>query len=109
MTKKNINLDDRLLCKKDLFQNLISDDKLVEFSHFEKGKYYSVVNIKIIDDNYAYKNMCDHIFGEDDYIYYLNGEINKPCSFWNESVFHEYFYEKNELRNMKLKKINNEG
>jgi len=106
MTKKNINLGDKLLCKKDLFQNLISDDKLIIFSHFIKDKYYSIVDIKIIDDKYAYKNTCDHIFGQDDYIYYINGEMNKSCSFWSESFFHDYFYEKKELRNKKLQKIN---
>lgn len=86
MKKQNINVGDRLLCKKDF-----SDDS----NRFRKGRYYLVWDIT-----------NDISYDDDDYIYQIEDEQDMLYGFYYSELLCSHFYMKNELRNIKLKKLN---
>ena len=84
MKKQNLNIGDSLLCKKNLSLEL--------HNFFNKNKYYIVCFVNIFGDDYSYD-----ILDEDNIVFtFLPKHIRT------------YFYTKREVRNIKLKKINEE-
>ena len=79
MKIKNLKVGDKLLCKKDYY----SFSSLI----FHKNEYYIVFRIE-----------------NNSYIYIINDYNTYSSFFYDESLF-VYFYKKQELRNMKLKKL----
>ena len=85
MKNQNINVGDKLLCKK--YLNIGSS------SHFNYGEYYIVSNIIIEYDLYCY------IISEDN---------NYGYPFINSDYLYSHFYTKKEERKIKLNKLINE-
>jgi len=82
----NFNEGDKILCKKDLIAN--------GSTHFIKGKYY--VFHLIISDVFDGFECFSFDETNDIYAYFLTKQEFLDC-----------FYMKNEVRNMKLKKLEN--
>jgi len=89
MKKQNINVGDKLLCKKNLFNS--ESTYLIEF------EYYYVCEITPTNNNYT------------DYIYMLICEQYQPVNFRYYGEFCEYFYTKQEERKIKLEKLYEES
>ena len=83
MKNQNINVGDKLLCKK--YLNIGSS------SHFNYGEYYIVSNIII----------------EYDYLYIIDNN-NYGYLFINSDYLYSHFYTKKEERKIKLNKLINE-
>ena len=81
----DIKVGDKLLCKKNLYNSII---------RFYKNRYYTVFDI----ENYIDMN---------DYTYYIGNNIS--WSFFSEDLLLEHFYNKNDIRKMKLKKLYEES
>ena len=82
MKNQNLNVGDKLLCKKDL---------TTSYSIYHKDRYY-IVHFII---NY-----------DDDYQYLISDDKNTYSSFkYDEEYLYTYFYRKNEVRKIKLKKL----
>ena len=81
---KNIKIGDRLLCKKSLFNS--------SMTYFYAREYYTINEIQSESDG--------------EYSYYIidNNGYTMPFSF-NNNTLYAYFYTKQEMRHMKLKKI----
>ena len=92
MKNQNLNVGDKLLCKKSLSNKNKTVIYLIEF------KYYYIVDICIYEDG-------DYIYS----IYSICCDISyQIINFKYEDEFYEYFYRKNEIRKIKLNKLINE-
>ena len=87
MSKYNINVGDKLLCKLD-YCSIITK--------FHEGREYEVFSIKNEDDYFNY------------YSFLLKDYINNEIIFIDDIDLNSAFYSKSEVRNMKLKKLNND-
>ena len=85
MKKQNINIGDKLLCKKD-FSDLSY--------RFLKGRYYLVWNI-----------INDIVYDNEDYIYQIEAEQEISYDFYFEKILYDHFYSNSELRKIKLEKL----
>jgi len=84
MKNQNLNVGDKLLCKKNLNEL---------YASFNKNKYYIVYDIKLFDNN-------------TDYCYYIEFDKKKYYSFrYSVRFFYEHFYTKQEERKIKLEKL----
>jgi len=91
MKNQNLNKGDKILCKKDYFNNLMK---------FTKGIEYCIILVEIntnIFDNYS-----------DNYTYYFYDDNSRTMTSDSEYGLYSFFYKLTEVRNMKLKKLNNE-
>ena len=95
MKNQNFNIGDKLLCKSEL---------KVSIGDFKSNKYYVIVDINIHKDYYVFFE--DDIY--DDYTYFFICDNNIKYGFWYKSFFYDYFYTKNEIRELKLKKLKHE-
>ena len=88
MKKQNINKGDELLCRTTL------SNKYIDI--FKKGKYYIVWEILVFNDPSVYT-------------YYICDETGMLTPFrYDEKILYKYFYSKNDVRNMKLKNLEND-
>ena len=91
MKNQNLNKGDKILCKNDIHNSRIN---------FTKGIEYYIVAIEHKNDNY-----------DDDgsnYYYYISDDNSQIIVSENERLIYNYFYTNQEVRNMKLKKINDD-
>jgi len=91
MKKQDINIGDKLLCKNDYNSNNITT--------FYENVEYEISNI-ILSDNIISK--------EKDYrCIYIKNDIDNDVFFVGQSDLDILFYTKNEVRKIKLKKLDN--
>ena len=91
MKNQNINKGDKILCKKDYCNNRMK---------FTKGIEYYIVTVEIstnIFDNYS-----------DNYTYYFSDDNRRIITSNSEYGLYSFFYRMTEVRNLKLKQLNNE-
>lgn len=86
MNIQNLKIGDKLLCKKDFF--FIG-------TNFYKGREYEIYNIRKIEDEYF-----------NYYSYSLIDNINSELLYLIDADLDDIFYSVKEMRDMKLKKIN---
>jgi len=83
MKKQNLNIGDKLLCKKSIH------------AYFNKDEYYYIGDIRIINT-----------FRYEEYIYEIKIDNVVGVSIGNDITLYNHFYKKNEVRRIKLKTLN---
>jgi len=93
MRNQNLNVGEKLSCKKDYINNKIS---------IRKDEEYEISDIAINDSSL--------IDGDENviYYYYILDDNNSKIEIRNDEDIETYFYTKKDIRKMKLKKLNNE-
>ena len=94
MRNQNLNVGEKLSCKKDYINNKIS---------IRKDEEYEISDIAINDSSL--------IDGDENviYYYYILDDNNSKIEIRNDEDMNRYFYTNQEVRNMKLKKIYEES